>query len=75
MESDEWVCDFAFAVNITLKLTESNIKLQGKGVFAHELYLEVKASQTKHFIFLPFSSKSKIFLIFLCWKHELSHKH
>jgi 17beta-estradiol 17-dehydrogenase/3beta-hydroxysteroid 3-dehydrogenase/mitotic-spindle organizing protein 1 len=45
MESDEWVCDFAFAVDIMQKLNELNTKLQGKGVFAHELYLEVKAFQ------------------------------
>ena len=47
MESEEWVCDFAFAVNIMQKLNELNTKLQGKGVFAHELYLEVKAFQSK----------------------------
>ena len=47
MESDEWICDFAFAVDIMQKLNELNTKLQGKGVFAHELYLEVKAFQSK----------------------------
>ena len=47
MESEEWVCDFAFAVDIMQKLNELNTKLQGKGVFAHELYLEVKAFQSK----------------------------
>ena len=40
MESERWVCGFA-------KLNELNTKLQGKGVFAHELYLEVKAFQLK----------------------------
>ncbi|XP_029639488.1 general transcription factor II-I repeat domain-containing protein 2-like [Octopus sinensis] len=47
MESDEWVCDFAFAVDIMQKLNELNTKLQGKGIFDHELYLEVKALQWK----------------------------
>lgn len=47
MESDEWVCDFAFAVDIMQKLNELNTKLQGKGVFAHELYVEVKAFQSR----------------------------
>lgn len=47
MESDEWVCDFAFAVDIMQKLNELNTKLQGKGLFAHELYLEVKVFQSK----------------------------
>ena len=54
MESDEWICDFAFAVDIMQKLNELNTKLQGKGVFAHELYLEVKAFQSK-LNFLPSS--------------------
>ena len=47
MESEEWVCDFAFAVDLMQKLNELNTKLQGKDVFAHELYLEVKAFQSK----------------------------
>ncbi|XP_029640154.1 general transcription factor II-I repeat domain-containing protein 2A-like [Octopus sinensis] len=47
MESDEWVCDFAFAMDIMQKLNELNTKLRGKGIFAHELYLEVKAFQWK----------------------------
>ena len=47
MESEEWVCDFAFAVDIMQKLNELNTKLQGKDVFAHDLYLEVKAFQSK----------------------------
>ena len=48
MESEEWVCDFAFAVDIMQKLNEPNTKLlQGKGVFPSELYLEVKAFQSK----------------------------
>ena len=32
MESEEWVCDLAFAVDIMQKLNEPNTKLQGKGV-------------------------------------------
>ena len=47
MESEEWVCDIALAVDIMQKLNELNTKLQGKIVFAHELYLEVKAFQSK----------------------------
>ena len=37
MQSEVWVYDFAFAVDIMQKLNEFNIKLQGKGAFAHEL--------------------------------------
>ena len=33
MESEEWVCDFAFALDIMQKLNELNTKLQGKDVF------------------------------------------
>ncbi|XP_068233576.1 general transcription factor II-I repeat domain-containing protein 2-like [Palaemon carinicauda] len=47
MECNEWVCDFAFAVDIMQKLNELNTKLQGKGLFAHELYVKVKAFQLK----------------------------
>ena len=47
MEREEWVCDFVFAVAIMQKLNELHTKLQGKSVFAHELYLEVKAFQSK----------------------------
>ena len=47
VESEEWVCYFVFAGGIMQKLNELNTKLQGKGVFAHELYLEVKAFQSK----------------------------
>ena len=45
MERDEWVCDFAFAVDIMQKRNDLNTKLQGKGAFAHKLYQEVKAFQ------------------------------
>ena len=47
MERDEWVCDFAFAVDIMEKLNDLNTKLQGKGAFAHELHQEVKGFQLK----------------------------
>ena len=47
IQSEEWVCDFAFAVDIMQKLNELNTKLQGKDAVAHELYREVKAFQVK----------------------------
>lgn len=47
MQSANWVCDFAFAVDILHKVNELNTKLQGKGVFAHEMYQEIKAFQMK----------------------------
>ena len=47
MRSEDWICDFGFAVDIMQKLNDLNTKLQGKGVFAHELYQEVKVFQVK----------------------------
>lgn len=47
MKNREWVCDFAFAVDILEILNELNLKLQGKGLFAHELYMELKSFQIK----------------------------
>ncbi|KAL3885764.1 hypothetical protein ACJMK2_025805 [Sinanodonta woodiana] len=51
MKNREWQFDFAFAVDIIAKLNEFNLKLQGKGVFAHELYAEVKSFQVKLMLF------------------------
>ena len=41
MESKEWKYDFMFAVDILEMLNELNVKLQGKGLLAHELYIRV----------------------------------
>ena len=43
--------DFVFATDIMQKMNELNKKLQGKEVFAHDLYLEVKLFQTKLTLF------------------------
>ena len=43
----EWVCDLAFSLDILDKLNELNIKLQGKGVFAHELFVEIVSFQVE----------------------------
>ena len=42
-QNTEWMSDFAFATDIMQKTNELNKELQGKGVFAHDLYLKVKA--------------------------------
>ena len=47
MKNTEWVCDLAFTVDIFDKLNELNIKLQGKGVFAHELFVKMKSFEVK----------------------------
>ena len=40
-------CDLVFSVDILDKLNELNIKLQGKGIFAHELFVEIVSFQVK----------------------------
>ena len=47
IESDKWIYDFAFVVEIMQKLNDSNTRLQSKCVFAYELYLKVKVFQWK----------------------------
>ena len=47
IKKPEWVCDLAFSVDILDKLNKLNIKLQGKGVFAHELFVEIASFQVK----------------------------
>ena len=47
IKKPEWVCDLAFSVDILDKLNELNIKLQGKGVFADELFVEIVSFQVK----------------------------
>ena len=42
MKNTESQSHLAFVVDILDRLNELNLKLQGKGVFAHELYTEVK---------------------------------
>ncbi|XP_074492937.1 general transcription factor II-I repeat domain-containing protein 2A-like [Sebastes fasciatus] len=39
----DWMTDLAFAVDVTALMNELNTKLQGKGLFAHEMYRLVKA--------------------------------
>ena len=42
-QNTEWMSDFVFATDIMQKMNELNKELQGKGVFAHDLYLKVKS--------------------------------
>lgn len=43
----EFVCDFAFAVDIRERLNELSTKLQGKGVLNPNFYVEVKTSHSR----------------------------
>lgn len=51
MDSNKWKYDFMFATDIFEKLNEINVVLQGKEVLVNNLYLHVKAFQTKLSLF------------------------
>lgn len=43
----DWMADLAFAVDVTALINELNTKLQGKGLFVHEMYSLVTAFMRK----------------------------
>ncbi|XP_071063277.1 general transcription factor II-I repeat domain-containing protein 2B-like [Pseudochaenichthys georgianus] len=47
LSDEDWIADFAFAVDVTALMNELNTKLQGKGLFVHEMHSLVKAFMTK----------------------------
>ena len=47
LNQSEWLSDLAFAVDLFEHMNELNTKLQGKGTFALEMYLIVKAFRVK----------------------------
>ncbi|XP_071216541.1 general transcription factor II-I repeat domain-containing protein 2B-like [Salvelinus alpinus] len=47
LQDKEWLADFAFTVDIMALMNELNSKLQGKGLFAHQMYSLVKAFKGK----------------------------
>ncbi|XP_068598240.1 general transcription factor II-I repeat domain-containing protein 2A-like [Brachionichthys hirsutus] len=52
-----WLCDFAFAVDIFSHLNELNVQLQGKDQFVHNMYTNVTAFKTKLILFSKQMSK------------------
>ncbi|XP_063735224.1 general transcription factor II-I repeat domain-containing protein 2-like [Eleginops maclovinus] len=42
LSDEDWMADFAFAVDVTALMNELNTKLQGKGFFVHEMHSLVK---------------------------------
>ncbi|XP_071744158.1 general transcription factor II-I repeat domain-containing protein 2-like [Lepeophtheirus salmonis] len=49
---EDWRLDFKFAIDIMEKLKEFNVKLQGNGLFAHEIYAHITSFQMKLALFL-----------------------
>ncbi|KAF1374389.1 hypothetical protein PFLUV_G00228590 [Perca fluviatilis] len=47
LSDEDWMADFAFAVDVTAMMNELNTKLQGKGLFVHEMHSLVKAFMRK----------------------------
>ncbi|KAK7134480.1 hypothetical protein R3I93_017791 [Phoxinus phoxinus] len=47
----DWLCDFAFAVDILAHMNVLNEKLQGKDQFVHDMHTNVKAFKTKLTLF------------------------
>uniref|UniRef100_A0A674NJF1 HAT C-terminal dimerisation domain-containing protein n=1 Tax=Takifugu rubripes TaxID=31033 RepID=A0A674NJF1_TAKRU len=47
LSDEDWMADLAFAVDVTALMNELNAKLQGKGLFVHEMHNLVKAFMRK----------------------------
>ncbi|XP_026475998.1 general transcription factor II-I repeat domain-containing protein 2B-like [Ctenocephalides felis] len=43
----EWMCDFAFLIDITQHLNHLNVELQGKGQFIHNFYDKIQCFECK----------------------------
>ena len=51
LSDKNWLCDFAFAVDIFSYMNELNVKLQGKGQFVHGMHTNVTAFKSKLTLF------------------------
>ena len=51
LSDKNWLCDFAFAVDIFSHMNELNVKLQGKEQFVHGMYTNVTAFKSKLTLF------------------------
>ncbi|XP_005817565.2 general transcription factor II-I repeat domain-containing protein 2-like [Xiphophorus maculatus] len=47
LSDEDWMADFAFAVDVTALMNDLNTKLQGRGLFVHEMHTLVKAFMKK----------------------------
>ncbi|ESO03873.1 hypothetical protein HELRODRAFT_172897 [Helobdella robusta] len=69
-QTSECEDDFMFAIDIIEKLNELNNKLQGNGLFAHDMYYHVKSFQSKLALFSRQADENK-FCHFPLLKQEL----
>ena len=51
LENRDWLCDFAFSVDILTHINELNAKLKGKELFAHDMYTSVTALKSRLALF------------------------
>ncbi|KAK5866357.1 hypothetical protein PBY51_020554 [Eleginops maclovinus] len=51
LSDTNWLCDFAFAVDIFSHMNELNVKLQGKDQFVHDMHTNVRAFKSKLVLF------------------------
>ncbi len=51
LQDTEWLADLAFSVDTLRHLNDLNLRLQGKDVFVHELYSNMKAFKAKLVLF------------------------
>ncbi|XP_051784721.1 general transcription factor II-I repeat domain-containing protein 2-like [Erpetoichthys calabaricus] len=56
LSDKNWLCDFAFAVDIFSQMNELNVRLQGKEQYMHDMYTNVNA--------FPGKLQRKTYLIF-----------
>ncbi|XP_068506404.1 general transcription factor II-I repeat domain-containing protein 2-like [Syngnathus scovelli] len=47
LSDEDWMADFAFPVDVTALMNDLNTKLQGRGLFVHEMHTLVKACMKK----------------------------
>ena len=75
LEDENWLCDFAFPVDILTHMNELNAKLQGKNIFANEMHTNVKAFKCKLNLFSEqmFNNSFDHFLTLLTMKEARKH--
>ena len=75
LEDRDWLCDFAFSVDILTHMNELNAKLKGKELFAHDMYTSITAFKSKLALFSAQMSNNSFvqFPTLLTMKEALKH--